>query len=89
MSSREPSTTAGSALERTCINCEWADPVGDREIVKTVDCHNSLSPRFTPERDFWCREWLLSYSIVTGEVRALSSAKPALGDKSRDDSNAH
>lgn len=48
---------------RQCINCEYADPGGDRTVVKTVDCHNSLSPRFTPERDFCCDQFLLSTTL--------------------------
>lgn len=45
---------------RRCINCEYADPAGDPATVKTVDCHNPRSPRFTPERDWCCWFFVLS-----------------------------
>lgn len=50
---RTPTALAG----KVCLNCEWADPGGDRSIVKTVDCHNPRSPRFTPEWNFSCSQW--------------------------------
>lgn len=55
---------AASVAEiRKCINCEFADPVGDWRTMRSVDCHNSSSPRFTPERDFVCGHFMLSTTI--------------------------
>ncbi len=47
-----------------CRNCEYYDDgTGEKRTAKSGDCLNRYSLRFTPERDFTCKEF---YPLTTG-----------------------
>ena len=54
-----------SRKKKSCRDCEYYDDgTGIKRTAKTGDCHNTYSPRFTPESDYCCEHFYLNTSLT-------------------------
>lgn len=62
-------------MKRICLNCEYFDIGGFKAGDSNGDCHNSNSPRFTPEPDFVCAKFYPSTTYSEEEFLKKSGSK--------------